>query len=774
MKNKKSIVIILFSILLLAPFAFMVYAYTWSSAVLLNMGPVIQPLPTRIYDRKGLLISMLYDEYREYAPISEIPETIKNAFITAEDSFFYHHSGFDIMGITRAVIVALISGELKQGGSTITQQLAKQIYTDRERSFRRKAAEIFLAKELERRYSKEQILELYLNQIYFGHGIYGVKSAASFFLSKDIGEINMAEAALLASIPSAPNRFSPFRNPALSRERSMNIMFSLAAAGYITKKEGGEIFSRFWENYSRNLMTVFPEMTVRKQLSNSAPWFTEHVRRELIQKYGEEKVYRGGLEVYTTVDINFQLAAENIIREALKTQNSITIPYNKRIISAGGTSLAGSAAGDKYKFIQEFEDNVGHELDLLSLLTGADKAAEAASLILLDYQSLAESTKAQGALIAMDPKTGGILAMVGGSGFSSGNQLNRAIQSRRQPGSAFKIFVYGAAVEAGLITPATPFFDAPVTYRGHKEIWTPSNYGKEFTGLVLARRALALSLNVIPARIYSTTGGEAIAKFASQTSGAVYSRFEIDPTLSLGTTEMSPLEITRGIAAYANGGLSITPHSIKEIKEPDGTVLFTAENIKSTRIMKEETAFIMTSMLREVVDSGTAAYAVKRAAGFTLPAAGKTGTNTNFRDAWFTGYTNDIAATVWVGCDSPEFSLGQGQSGASSAAPIWGRFMKEVYKTEKYSHFPGAPKGIITKRICTVTGKLAERGCTSKDEYFTKGTEPSEKCHTLHGRITNIKELIKSSKGTTGRKSTELFRGNEKKPDNDVETHIFN
>jgi len=774
MINKKNIVIILFSALLLAPFAFIVYTYTWSSAVLQNMGPVVQPLPTRIYDRNGTLISMLYDEYREYAPINEIPETVKKAFLAAEDSSFYHHSGFDIMGITRAIIIDVISGELKQGGSTITQQLAKQLYTDREKSFRRKAAEIFIAKELERRYSKEQILELYLNQIYFGHGIYGVKSAAAFFLSKELENINIAEAALLASIPSAPNRFSPFRNPGLSRERSMNIMFSLTASGYITKKKGAEIFTRFWENYSRNLMVIYPEISIRRKAVNSAPWFTEHIRRELIQKYGENKVYRGGLLVSTTVDINYQQAAEKIMQESLKSQNSITVPHNRRIIASAKASLPGNNSGIKTGFTVEFENQIGHELHLLSLITGADKTGEAASDLLKTHESLIESSQAQGALIALDPKSGGILAMVGGSGFSSGNQLNRAIQSRRQPGSAFKIFVYGAAVEAGLITPATQFFDAPVTYRGSNETWTPSNYGKEFTGLVLARRALALSLNVVPARIYSITGGEAIAKFASQTSGAAYSKFEIDPTLSLGTTEMTPLEMTRGIAVYANRGLSITPHSIKEIKEPDGTVIFTSDKIRTERIMKEETAYIMTNMLREVVDSGTASYAVKRAAGFTLPSAGKTGTNTNFRDAWFTGYTNDIAATVWIGCDSPEFSLGPGQSGASAAAPIWGKFMKEVYKTEKYNHFPGPPEGVISKRICTVTGKLAEKGCPAGDEYFIKGTEPSEKCHTLHGRITNIKELIKSSKGTVNRKSTELFRGNGKKPDNSVETHIFN
>lgn len=774
MINKKAIATAIFIILITIPFLFMVYAYTSSYNTLKNMGPVKQPLPTRIYDRNGILISMLYDEYREYTPIAEIPEPVKKAFITAEDSSFYHHTGFDITGITRALIIDIVNGELKQGGSTITQQLAKQLYTNSARSFQRKAGELFIARELERKYSKDKILELYLNQIYFGHGIYGVKSAAYFFLSKDIKDLNIAEAALLASIPSAPNRFSPFRNPALSRERSMNIMLSLAAAGYITKQNGAEIFNRFWNNYTQQLMLIYPETNIRKKLANLAPWFIEHIRRELINKYGEEKVYKGGLEVTTTLDLNYQRAAETIMEEALKAQNRITAPHNKNLIAAGKTSLPGPNSAKNIKFAGEFENTLAHELYLFSLITGADQSGAVASRLLESYESIINSSRAQGVLVALDPENGGIVALVGGSGFSSKNQLNRAIQSRRQPGSAFKIFVYGAAIESGKITPASQFFDAPVTYRSKMETWSPSNYGKNFTGIVLARRALALSLNVIPARIYSIIGGEAIAKFASQTSGLEYTKFEIDPTLSLGTTEMTPLEMTRGIATFANGGISITPHSITEIKEPDGTIIYTSDKSKGERIIKEETAYIMTSMLKGVIDSGTASYAIKKSAGFTLPCAGKTGTNTNFRDAWFTGFTYDIAATVWIGCDSPEFTLGPGQSGAAVAAPIWGKFMKEIYKTEKYTPFSAPSKGIVSKRICTVTGKLAEQGCPGINEYFIKGTEPYEKCNTLHGKITNIKELIKSSKGKESRNTTGLFRRDEEKPESRVETHVFN
>lgn len=773
MINKKTVTAAIFLILMSIPFMFLVYAYTSGYTLLQEMGPVKQPLPTRIYDRNGTLISMLYDEYREYAPINEIPDTLKKAFITAEDSSFYHHTGFNVMGIIRAIIVDVASGELKQGGSTITQQLAKQLYTDRERSFRRKAVELFIARELERKYSKDEILELYLNQIYFGHGIYGVKSAAAFFLSKELEDINIAEAALLASIPSAPNRFSPFRNPALSRERSMNIMFNIAASGYISENNAAEVFNRFWESYTQRLMLIYPEINIRKKTADSAPWVTEHIRRELIKKYGEEKVYQGGLEVTTTIDINHQKAAEKVMEEALRKQNSITAPYNRRLISAGRISLPHKPSHGELIFTGNLENTLGHELELMSLVTGAESVSLKLSRTLEQYENIVKSSRAQGALIAIDPESGGIRAMVGGAGFSSKNQLNRAIQSRRQPGSAFKIFVYGAAIEDEKITPASQFFDAPVTYRSRKETWSPSNYGKDYTGLVLARKALALSLNVVPARIYSITGGEAIGKFASKTSGLPYSKFEIDPTLSLGTTELTPLEMTRGIAAYANGGKAVTPYSIKEIREPDGTVIFSKGKNRSIKVMKEETAFIMTSMLKEVIDSGTASYAVKRNAGFTLPCAGKTGTNTNFRDAWFTGFTRDIAATVWVGCDSPEFTLGPGQSGSSAAAPVWGKFMKEVYKTGKYTRFPGPPKGVTTKRICAVTGKAAVKGCPGRDEYFIKGTEPSEKCNSLHGKITNIKELIRSSRGKKSGSTTELFRKDEKEPEKTVETHYF-
>ncbi len=792
MKKRNIIIYILLITATLSPFFYIIYAYSVSYNLFRSAGSIQQPLATAIYDRNGRIISSLYDEYRNYTKIEDIPETVKKAFLAAEDSSFYMHSGFDIAGISRALLVDIASGRFRQGGSTITQQLAKQLFTGKEKSVKRKLVELFLAREFEKKFSKDQILEMYLNQIYLGHGIYGVSAAAEFFFQKSLKELSSVEASLIAGIPSAPDRYSPLKNPSAAYDRALGIIFNLISSGYIEKNAAAEQFNSFWKNYTEKIKTEFPEAGIRKDNTMEAPWFTEYIRRELIARYGEETVYRGGLRVYTTLDPAYQKAAETILECSLEKQNVFASSTNRREILKIDTDISGKAADrekirpgikNEYirqavKFNRELLDTLADELLLTSIISGRDLPATAVTKHTAAYENMLRMSRAEGALVSIDPVTGEILAMVGGSAFSPSNQLNRAVQSRRQPGSAFKAFVYGAAIEGKNITAATPFYDLPLTYRGGKRSWTPSNYDKDYSGRVLARKALSMSLNIVSAKIYDMTGGDYIAAFASRLTDVDYRRFQLDPTLSLGTTELTPLEMAKGFAVYANRGVAVPLVSITKIEDRYGSVMLNgSEKSKPSRIVSEQVSFIMTSMMKDVVNSGTASFAVRSEAGFRLPCAGKTGTNTDFRDAWFVGYTPDIVTAVWVGCESPQYSLGRGQSGAYVAAPIWGLFMNEVYKTRSKTDFPAKPVGVSERRICTISGNLPETGCPARNEYFLPGTEPSARCDGLHGKLSNIREMINKARETMQDKnSTGLFKDekeNTTKPENNSVENFF-
>jgi penicillin-binding protein 1A len=781
MKKRNIIIYISLFMMIFSPFFYIIYAYNVSYNLFRKSENIRQPLATAIFDRNGQLISRLYDEYRNYVKMEEIPETVIKSFLAAEDSSFFMHTGFDIAGITRALFIDIVTGELRQGGSTITQQLAKQLFAGKEKSVKRKLVELFLAREFEKKFNKNQILEMYLNQIYLGHGVYGVSAAAEFYFQKPLKDVDVIEASLIAGIPSAPDRFSPLKNPSAAYNRSLGILFNLISSGYIEKKDAADKFNSFWERYSERIKTEFPEAGIRKESGGEARWFTEYIRRELISKYGEDEVYRGGLKVYTTLDLGYQKAAEVILERSLEKHNLYSSSINRYEISKIDVEIAVKSAErekirsdikneyirQSVKFNREMLAAIADELLLTSIITGSEMPAGAITKHIESCENLFRQSKAEGALVALDPSSGGILAMVGGSTFNPINQLNRAVQSRRQPGSAFKAFVYGAAIEGKNITAATPFQDSPLTYRGGKNSWTPSNYDKDYSGRVLTRKALSLSLNIVSAKIYDIAGGENIAKFASKLTDVEYRRFQLDPTLSLGTTELTPLEMAKGFAVYANKGISVPVTSITKIEDRYGkNILSVSEKSKSSRAVSEQTAFIMTSMMKDVVDSGTASYAIRKDAGFRLPCAGKTGTNTDFRDAWFIGYTPDIAAAVWVGCESPRYSLGGGQSGASVSAPIWGLFMNEVYKTRVKTAFPGKPSGISERIICSISGDLADKGCPGRREYFIPGTEPGAKCDGLHGRLSNIKELIiRDKKNMRSKNAPKLFEKNEEEPD---------
>ncbi len=463
-----------------------------------------------------------------------------------------------------------------------------------------------------------------------------------------------------------------------------------------------------------------------------------------MKKFGAEKVYRGGLKVYTTLDLRCQKAADDVIKTGLSNQGKISSAYNKNVFKHFEKNYAKKYIslnrGNKrdlpslVSLYQTLKEDVIDEIAMFSDLLEVSDVSDVLRGFIEEYEWFRSSGKTEGALIAIDPFTGGIVAMVGGSAFTPSNQLNRAVQARRQPGSAFKIFVWGAGIAERIITAATSFFDISTEDMEPHIDWHPRNYDKKSRGMVLARKALALSLNIISVQIYDKVGGDRIWRFASKLMDLPKNRFQIDPTLAMGTSELTPLELAVGVAAFANGGYRISPYAVRKVLDKDGTVLYDRGKDASDnkRVMSAEAAFIMTELLKEVVRSGTAAYAVRRVAGLSVPAAGKTGTNTAFRDAWFTGFTPFLAATVWVGCDIPRFSLGYHQSGAAVAAPLWGEFMRKVQSFRKWRSFPRKPDGVISQRVCAVTGLQPVDDCPVIDEYFIKGTEPKETCSGVH------------------------------------------
>ncbi len=721
-----------FFLILTVPFLYVVSIYRETYDIIKARMEFKPALSSRLYDRNGKLIAELYDEKRLFISFDRISPDLKNAVLAAEDRDFYMHRGFDPASMVRAFLVDVFHAGAKQGGSTLTQQLAKQLYTKSQKTIHRKIAELFIAMELERQYTKDQIFEMYCNQIYLGHGLYGVQSASLFFFHKGADEIGPGEASVLASLPAAPGRYSPLKDPAASMTRSRAVLSAMTEEGMIDGDEARKEYRLFWEEYIKELSSRFPTENIREVEGNRAPYFTEYVRQFLIKRFGEECVYRQGLVVQTTLDLRHQKTAEKLISEAAEKQNRIA--YYKNTAAIKGLDRIGARefhrlSISRYRYLR---DEIADELTMAGILFGFDRETDFCEKITGRFQEIKRRSRAEGALVSLDVKTGGITAMVGGSRFSVEDQVNRACQSFRQPGSAFKAFVYGAAIGKCSITPATPFIDLPLVFHDGDKSWSPANYSRNFCGLILARQALASSVNTVSVMIYDDTGGSAIAKFASKMTGVPEKRFVQDPTLALGSSELSPLEMASGFSVYAADGIRRPPFAVLSVKDSEGNEIYRYDIEKEEKkVLSRETSAVMNSMLKTVMTSGTASGAMEKA-GFSYSAAGKTGTSSKFRDAWFTGYTKDICATVWLGCNSQTFSLGDNQDGGRTAAPIWASYMKTVCALNEPGKLNDSAPGLIHADICPVTGLLAGENCRKVNEIFMSGTVPSEFCDGIH------------------------------------------
>ena len=630
------------------------------------------PVKTVVYDVRGRVLHEFYRENRSVVPLKDIPRNLVNATLSTEDRNFYQHWGVDLWGVARALLTDLVHMRRAQGGSTITQQLARNLFNMYEKSVTRKLKELVLAIELEHTYTKDQILDLYFNQIYFGEGAYGVESGAKTYYGKPLAELTLPECALLAGIPANPSLYSPRRHPVAAKERRNKVLRNMLATQAITQVE----FDR--------AMAAPLGVTESRYSNDRAAYFVEMVRLHLDEKYGSNAVYEGGLKVYTTLDMDLQALTDVALERQMTTLEKELKLRNTRAAYDAAVAAGKLPAGGRPPYLQA-------------------------------------------AAVVIDPRSGAIRAMTGGRDWNASN-FNRATQAQRQPGSAFKPFVYTAAIENGW-KPEDTIVDEPVTYPGGDgKPYEPQNYDHKFRGPITLRFALQESVN-IPAIKLLKEVGTAKAIDCARRMG-IRSPLGDNLSLALGSSEVNLLELTSAYTTFDNSGVHVEPFSILKVEDKNGTVLehYTP---RSAEALTEVTSATMNSMLASVVDHGTGFPA--RSAGFTLPAAGKTGTMDEYMDAWFVGYIPSLTMGVWVGYDEKK-RIGQGMTGAHAALPIWTEFMMGATRGKTVEYFP-LPSGNVARTVCVESGMLATDQCPSTtSEMFEEGTAPTAYCTTHPGK----------------------------------------
>jgi len=707
-----------------------------------NLKNYTPPIPSKLLDRKGRLISTFFSDNRIVVDQRQMPEYLAQAFIAIEDNRFYEHHGIDFQGIARAAIKNLFFGDSLQGGSTITQQVAKVILTNRSRTFARKFREAFLALYLDFLYSKNEIMNLYFNEIYFGHGNYGVEAASNFYFNKPAASLNVGEAAILASLPSAPNKYSPVRNPHLSRQRVALVILRMIDMNYISIKQSASIFNDLNEYYST--LNISPDTNAFGQRLDKATYFTEYMRGILEEKVGKKNLYEKGLEIYTSLDLDHQEAAQKALWDGLKSQSekgydsvftgqlefaksySETIELIRDVF--GVADFENAKSFEQYEFQLEFYRELDDHLEILNLAVGSQESIDNfTNKIREDNPYLPHLTPPQGAIIEIDQKTGEVTAMVGGSPYTAVNQINRAIQMKRQPGSTFKPILYATALDMKKITAASIFPDMPMIHPDSEgDYWIPENSTGGYRGFVSIREALTNSINMISIAITREVGlKNMLAKIAEQLH-IDKSEIPQNLTVALGSFEVSPFQLARAFSLFPRGGEDIEPFFLREIRTAKGEILYRHKSpAKYRQVLDPGAAAIVTDLLKDVVDKGTG-KAVRKI-GYKGFAAGKTGTSSHFRDAWFVGFNDRYTAAVWIGYDKPSQSLGEGQYGGSIAAPVWGNFQYYTQAFRKKEDAYLIHDGIVEVEICKSTGKLPGPDCAEKyTEYFIPGTEPEE------------------------------------------------
>ncbi len=726
-------------------------------------------LPTKILDVKGRLITEFSsDEKREMVSIKELPRHLIDALITREDQAFYRHRGFTLKSLIRAVW-GKVSGQTLGGGSTITQQVAGTLYADRaDYSIRRKIVELWWALQLERRYTKEEILEIYLNRMYMGAGCYGVEAASKFYFGHSAREISLAEAAILVIQLSSPAKYNPIANPNNARARSREVLDQMVRAGYATREEADASFNEYWESfdYTRVVTSAF------FMRDDKAPWFSEYVRRQLEDMlYGSLDLYKDGFVVNTTLDLDMQAAADRYMKLGIeqvnaefKASSGIRLKEAERtyipIVEMLGLAfdldeLFVSEAKVKGKTLDYYQRRLNPTLDAAALLFGLPDLKAITNASYGKAKTELEKTTVEGALITIENETGHIKAIVGGSKFDQSNQLIRATQASLMPGSCFKPLYYSAAIDSRKFTEGSLIYDSPVVfYNENGTPYVPLNYKGEWKGPVLTWYALAKSMNVPSLKILDAIGFDtaidrAAALLDITNPAEIRQTFPRVYPLGLGVIGVSPLKMARAFAVFANQGREVTPIAIRSVEDRNGRIILEPEKELRTQqkkkgqaiqVISPQNAAVMVDMLERVVQYGTlqgpsgggAALSYKDEAGkkYTIPSAGKTGTTQNWADAWTVGFTPYLTTAIWFGFDRPGNSLGVNQSGATIAGDYWSRYMREVHRGLPYKAFARPQTGLIQVNVCSVSGLLPTEFCTegTTSLLFYEGTQPSRYC----------------------------------------------
>lgn len=726
-------------------------------------------IPTKIYDIKGEVISEFFTEQRALVNYKDLPPHLIEAIISMEDNNFMKHAGIDIIGIFRGTIGNMLLGRRPRGASTLTQQVARGIVLkSRERTITRKLREIWVTFQIEKRLTKEEIVTLYFNQIFFGHSVYGVQAASRFYFNKDVQDLNLAECAMLATLPPSPNTYSPINNPNISMQRHKVVLKRMNDMKFITQAEGDIAYKEFWESYTGKIGRR--GTTAYSASMDRAPYVTEYVRRILVERYDEKTLKEEGLKIYTTIDIEKQEAAQKLLTEALRNYNikyeggslDISSVYDRTLLNKLEmlsliVALPEDLAYNKFNIAvrDALNKNVSSPLALLSDMFGMENVND----VIMEVMKADEaelSRQIEGALVSINPKNGYIVSMVGGSGFTPRNQLNRVTQARRQAGSAFKPFVYAASMDITNYSPSTIVSDAPIGFVFEDgNSWIPKNYSANFKGDVSLRYALAVSLNIATINVLNYVGVTNAIKYmepifkADNDEKKSKRMFNADLTLSLGTGLFTPLELTTGFATIANEGKEVEPILIRYVTDRHDVMIDNfEEDLKkeieerggAKQVMSQEVAYLISDILSGVLRGGTATSAMYEAK-FTRMGAGKTGTSNDWKDAWFVGYTPELATGIWIGFDSFKYSLGNNQVGGRIAAPIWGKYMVEALKTIKSTWYK-KPNNIVNVNICAISGKLPSASCYSiKSELFIRDKIPNEICNVCANYLQDSSEL---------------------------------
>jgi penicillin-binding protein 1A len=766
-----------FSVLSLSGFLALIGAYLYVSGSLPRVETLADyrpPIITRVLSDDGTTIAEFSRERRILVPVEQIPRQLIQAFVAAEDANFFEHPGIDLVSIMRAALKNIIAGGIVQGGSTITQQVAKSLLLSPEKKFKRKFKEAILAWRMEKTLSKDEILHLYLNQIYLGHRAYGVQAAAENYFDKNVEDLSLGESSILAGLPQAPSRYSPYNHYDRAKNRQKYVLKRMVEENYITQAEA--------DAAQAETLTIRPRQNAHITKSF---YFTEQVRRYLESNYSQEILETQGLTVHTSMSTSMQDAAQIAVRKNLHDHDKRTgfrgpklvlsepeaneyllqqteeMLQNRPEVGAEQTAVLIGSDPEKLQVrignlsgtipfssmawagnIRVVANNIeptrdpdasNKRLPIGSVLeVRIEEILDDGSLVL----SLDQSPLAQGALVALDPETGLVKAMVGGYDFFE-SQFNRVLQARRLPGSALKPLIYSAALDKGY-TPATVILDTPIIYKekstaGLETAWKPKNYSDKFYGPTPLRKALAKSYNVITVKILEDIGVNYAANYVHKLG--ITSELSKDLTLGLGSSAITPLELATAYTVFANGGVRITPSYIVKIVDRDGRVIESIDpadfpdgvgknqrliNLSRERVISPSTAYLVSNLLESVVQTGTGWRAKK----LHRPVAAKTGTTNDLKDAWFAGFVPQLVAVSWVGYDQ-ERPLGKNETGSKAAAPAWVDFMQRALIDIEPIDFP-IPDQIEFYPVDVTTGLLApEDSQDAHIEVFAPGTAPT-------------------------------------------------